>query len=36
MFSWPVAGSFNTQRTCCPVDAQFIIGIVPPHSTGAK
>src|SRR2546430_9419330 len=36
MFSLPVAGSRSTQRTCFPVDAQFIIGIVPPHSTGVK
>ena len=36
MFSRPVAGSRTIHRTCRPVEAQFIIGIVPLHSIGEK
>src|SRR4029079_5319311 len=36
MFSLPVAGSRRIQRTCRPVEAQFIICIVPLHSTGGE
>ena len=36
MFSRPVSGSRSTHRTCAVVAAQFIPGIVPLHSAGAK
>ena len=34
IFSRPVLFSRRIQRTCLPVDSQFIIGIVSFHSSG--
>ena len=36
MFSSPVEGSRTIQRTSADDEFQFIIGIVPLHSTGWK